>query len=78
MARGEWAVILRGAEVLDFVGWNILEEGGSKKEEKKLPWFAYHVAHKSTLVGTKLRNPRIHTALPACLAHSRYGGKDQA
>lgn len=70
MARGEWAVILRGAEVLDFVGWNVLEEGGSKKEEKSFHGLLtmWHISQRWWEQNSEIQEstlpfpPALHTA----------------
>lgn len=73
-AGGQWAVVLRGAEVPDFEGWKVLEEGVSKNRGKGSRGSAYHAAPKPALAGMKLGN-QTHTAVLPALHTAGMAGR---
>lgn len=66
--------ILRGAEVLGFVGWNVLKEGESKNKGKGFHSFASQAARKPAEREWNSETERRTAAAPARLVHSSCGG----
>lgn len=67
--------ILRGAEVLGFVGWNVLKEGESKNKGKGFHSFASQAARKPAEREWNSETERRTAAAPARLVHSSCGGR---